>query len=482
MDYATRGIWLKDPGEMPFLRSVALKLARVVVLTVRGFYRHRLMVQAAALTYYTVLSIVPVLAVSFAVARGLGAYDDLKERAIVPFLDRFLGTTVEGQAVGPAAEGTGVGSSDLRMAVDQILAFVDKTDDLPLGLVGTFLFLYAAVKLLAAAESSVNDIWGIHRGRTWTRRFTDYIAFVVVTPILLLVGTAGMGWLRALDKLPKVGELDVGSFMAFLLQGAPFLVFWVALTFAYMALPNTRVRLRSAMIGGGVAAALWLCSQYLYIELQVGIAKYNALYASFAAFPIMLFWIFLSWAIFLIGAELSYSHQSVPLYTSIARMGVIDQAFRESLGLRVAGRIADAFLDGRPPRGSSELAAELGVSQRAVNQVLEALIERDLLAQTLEGEEDLYLPARDPETITVADVLRALRTETGAQPVPARTRLDERVDRIIEGLDREARASLHNYSLRELALAARAPEGEVPSAGEVPSTGELREAPEAPGS
>ncbi len=473
VDYVTRGIWLKDPAEMPFLRAHFVRFARVVVLTVRGFYRHRVMIQAAALTYYTVLSIVPVLAVSFAVARGLGAYDDLKERAIVPFLDRF--TTVEGEAVGAAAEGAGAGSSDLRVAVDQILAFVDQTDDLPLGIVGTFLFLYAAVKLLAAAEGALNDIWGLHRGRSWTRRFTDYIAFIVVTPILLLVGTAGMGWLRALNKLPKLGEVDLGGFAAFVLQGVPFLVFWVALTFAYVALPNTRVRLRSALLGGAVAAFLWLASQFLYIELQVGIANYNALYASFAAFPIMLFWIFLSWAIFLIGAELGYAHQSVPLYTSIARMGVVDQAFRESLGLRLSARIADAFLAGRPPRGSSELAAELGVSPRAVNQVLEALVARDLLAQTVEGDQDCYLPARDPETISVADVMVALRTEEGAQPAPVQTRLDERVDRILEGLDRDVRGSLHNYSLRELALAGREAEGEVPAGSE------LRGAPEARG-
>lgn len=479
--WVTREIWVRDPAEMPLWRSLGLKIARVLVLTARGFHQHRLMIQAAALTYYTVLSIVPVLAISFAVARGLGAYEKLKQDAIVPFLDRFLGATVDGQAAGLAADaaGAGTGSSELRVAVDQVLSFVDKTNDLPLGIVGLFVFLYSAIKLLSATERSLNDIWGIHRGRAWTRRFTDFTAFVVVTPILLLVGTAALGTLRAIGGQAPAGTEGavadpngLGVLLSFVLQGVPFIVFCVALTFAYLALPNTGVRIRSALIGGAAASLLWMLSQYAYIELQLGIANYNKLYASFAAFPILLFWIFLSWAIFLIGAELTYAHQSVPLFTSIARMGAIDQNFRESLALRLTGRIAAAFIEGAPPRGSSELAAELGVSARAVNQVLETLLERGIVAQTQEGEEDLYLPARDPETVDVAEVLAAVRTDPAAHALPVRTRLDERVDRILEGLDCEARASLHNYSLRELALAARETEPEQAPVGE------LRKAPE----
>jgi membrane protein len=472
IDFVTRDIWMQEPGELPLPRQLGLKLARILVLTARNFHQHRVLVQAAALTYYTVLSIVPVLAVSFAVARGLGAYDELKGRAIEPFLDRFLGANAPVAEVGPALEAGAEGSSDLRLAIEQVLAFVDRTNDLPLGVFGLLLFLYAAVKLLSAAERTLNDIWGIRRGRSWARRFTDYIAFVVVTPILLLIGTAGVGALSAIRRLPGVGgDLDVSGAVSVLLRCVPFLVFWVALTFAYLALPNTRVRARSALLGGAAAAILWLFSQFVYIELQVGIAKYNALYASFAAFPILLFWIFLSWSIFLIGAELVYAHHSVPLFASIARMGAVDQAFRESLALRLAGRIAEAFLEGRPPRGSAELSAELGVSPRVVNQVLESLVRHGLCAQTLDGEEDLYLPARDPEAIAVTDVLAAMRSEPDAHPLSNPTRLDERVERVLEGLGRESRASLYNYSLRELALAARAPESAEPHAGA------LREAP-----
>ena len=532
VDFARRDIWLAETAGLPRTRALGLRLSRVLVLTARGFQQHRLTVQAAALTYYTVLSLVPILAVSFAVARGLGAYDDLKEKAINPALDRYLGAVVteddgatasdelalevavvergaaaggeqpaeegaaaggeqpveEGAAVGdeqPEEEGAAVDSElsaevapqggDLRTAIDQVIGLVDKTNDLPIGMLGLALLLYTAVKLLSAVERSLNEVWGLQRGRSWARRFSDYIAIVVVTPILLLVGATATATLRALrlQSMFTDHEINLGPFMAFVLQAAPLAVIWLGLAFAYMAMPNTRVRVKSAIMGGGAAAFLWVISQYMYVELQVGIAKYNALYGVFASLPILLFWVFLSWTIFLIGAELSYAHQSVPLFTSIARMGSVDHAYRESLALRLCGRIADAFLGGRESCSAGDLANELGVAPRAVNGVLEDLVEHGILVRTGEGDDDRFVPARDPESIEVLDILTALKSEEGTVPLAANSRLDERIDRILDGLETESRASLHNYTLRELALSTRESDAPAPDAAGNAATSEL---------
>lgn len=473
--YLTHDLWLKDVTDLPGLKKAAVKLSRLLVLAARGFHHHRALMQAAALTYYTILSIVPVLAVSFALARGLGAYEDLRTRTIEPFLDRFLssqGETVAAReadeipVIGPievtdTGEAVG-GPADVRNAAERLLELVDETKPLALGLPGLALFLYSVIKLMSAVERSLNEVWGIRRGRSWARRISDYVAIVVITPILLLIGTAGMAAVRAVQKVPTLvggNEIDISHLVGFVLQGVPFFTFFVGLTFAYLALPNTRVHLRSAMIGGAVAALAWLVSQYVFIDLQVGIAKYNALYAGFAAFPIFLVWTFLSWAIFLTGAELCYAHQSVPMFTSIARMGTVDQELAESLALRISGRVADAFLRGAPARDAADLASELGISPRAVNQVLERLVGHGILARTTD-DEDRYLPARDPDAIHVLDVLKAMRTEDGAVAPTPRDRVDERVDRLLAGLEREARDSLHNHSLRELALSARSAERE----------------------
>jgi membrane protein len=165
-----------------------------------------------------------------------------------------------------------------------------------------------------------------------------------------------------------------------------------------------------------------------------------------------LLWVYLSWVILLIGAELSFAHQNESVYTSAAQTGQVDQAYREALAPRLAGRIAHAFLNGRQAPTAIELARELGVASRAVTQVLDDLVSHDLLARMARdlGEEERFLPARDPDTITVVDLLHALREERESHELPVKGRLDERTDRLLAAMDEELRKSLHNYTLREL--------------------------------
>ncbi len=463
-NFVTRDIWLVELASISRFRAFLLRCTRVLILAGRGFHVHKSMVQAAALTYFTVLSIVPVLAVSFAAARGLGFYDDLKKNTIVPFLDSSFGAAAVGGEA--SAEGSGM---NLRDALDYVLGLVDKASGAGIGVVGFAILFYIAVKLISAIERALNEVWGVRRGRSWARRFSDYIAIVIVTPVLLLLGTVATAALRTLRLRSVWGdvEVDLSGLMSFILQAAPLISIWIGLTFAYLALPNTRVRIKPAMVGGIGAALLWLASQYLYVELQYGVARYNEFYAALAAFPIFLVWTYASWVIFLVGAELSYAQQNVSLFTSIARTGTVDHAFKESLALRMCGRIADHFLRGLSPWSAMALATELGVSPRAATQVLDSLVGSDLLARSNDGDEDVFLPARDPDSISVADVLESLKIEEGSTGIEPRGRLDERVDRVLAALERESRESLHNYTLHELARAAREEQGEEEVGGEL---------------
>jgi membrane protein len=167
----------------------------------------------------------------------------------------------------------------------------------------------------------------------------------------------------------------------------------------------------------------------------------------------LLLWIYFSWVVFLLGAELAFAHQNVRRFTTAARTGRIDQAFRERRGPRLAARVAAAFLAGQPAPTAAGLAGELGVAPRTVTRVLSALVDAGLLARAQGEDDDGYLPARDPGEITVLDLLHALRHEEDAGQVPTVGRLDERVDRVLETLEAEARRSLSNHTLRELAAA-----------------------------
>jgi membrane protein len=206
------------------------------------------------------------------------------------------------------------------------------------------------------------------------------------------------------------------------------------------------VRLASALLGGIVAGTVWQAIQVLHVTGQIQLARHNPIYSSFAALPLLLLWIYLSWSVFLSGAELAWGFQNEAAFTSMARTGKVDQAFRERIAPRLAGRIARAFLAGGRPPTTGELAGQLGVAPRTVAQVLETLCSANLLARTSVGIDDGFLPGRDPETITMLDLLHALRREEGASTPPMRTRLDERVERVLAALDEENKRELAETS------------------------------------
>lgn len=418
-----------------------VRAARLGMIAARGFFEKRCAMQAMALTYITVFSLPPMLAFAFSAAKGFNAYTTLKERAIDPFLDRTFG--LRGQA---ATEGI----AQMRSAIDQIFAFVEQTPVGALAGVSLVVTLYAVIKLLGAIERSFNDVWGVRRARTLVRKFTDYVAIAFVTPLFLVLATGVTILLQSERVQGSLGGW--AQTFAPLLALLPILAVWCGLSFLYVALPNTRVPIVSALIGGGVASFLWQVSQVVYIQFQIGVAKFNAIYASFAAIPMLLAWFYLSWVIVLIGAQVAYAHQNEAPQTAIRRTGSIDQAYREALAPRLAGRIARAFLAGESAPSAAALASELGAPPHVVQEVLDLLVEHDLIAATSSGAFEGYLPARDPDTISVIDLLVALRRDRDSRSPPVKDKLDERVDRALAELESQGRASIANHTLRELAL------------------------------
>jgi membrane protein len=434
--FAKQDIWLLEVTALPRLLAFLTRLVRVLLIAVRGFYRDRCLQQAAALTYSTIFSLPSVLAFAFAAAKGFNLYAKLKAQAIEPFLDSTFGERAKNAA------------PELRAAVDRIFHFVETSDLAAFGGVAFAFMAYAVIKLLGSVEGSLNDIWGVKRSRTVLRRVSDYLAIVVVAPVFLLLAVAATAVFEGTFAAGRAIPLGFGGASVRVL---PLLSVWFGLSFVYLTLPNTRVRLASALIGGIVAGTVWQAIQVLHVSGQIHLARYNPIYSSFAALPMLLLWIYLSWSVFLVGAELAFAFQNEAAFTSMARTGRVDQAFRERIAPRLAGRITRSFLAGQRPPTTGELAGELGVAPRTIAQVLEILCSANLLARTSVGLDDGYLPARDPETITVLDLLHALRREEGASMPPTRTKLDERVDRMLAALDEENARSVSNYTLHELA-------------------------------
>jgi membrane protein len=445
--FAREDIWRLELGTLPSPLAWLTRGARVALITVRGFFRDRCLNQAAALTYSTIFALPSVLAFAFAAAKGFNVYSKLKTGAIEPFLDRTFGERSSGVA------------SELRAAVDQIFTYVETSDLSALGSVALVFVFYSVLKLLGAVEGSLNDIYGVKRARTLLRRVSDYLAIVVVAPIVLAVAMTLTAFLKStgsavLEHDAVRSAIGGGAALRSLELASkvlPLLAVWFGLTFVYLTLPNTRVRYGSALLGGVVAGTVWQAVQILHLDGQIQLARYNAIYSSFAAVPMLLLWIYLSWSVFLVGAELAFAHQNEAAFTSMARTGKVDQRYRERVAPRLAGRVTRAFLLGQRPPTTSELASQLAIAPRTVAQVLEALVHAGLLARTSVGLDDGFLPARDPASITVLDLLHALRREEGASEPPRLGRLDERVDRLLETLDEENARSLANHTLVELA-------------------------------
>jgi membrane protein len=432
-------------------RALLYRLSRVAYSSVRGFFDNRLTVRAAALTYISVLSIVPFLAFAFAVLKGFGAYSTFVDGTLRPYLDQTFG-----------------GNQALLGASERILHFVQRTDVSKLGTVGMLFLVYTSVSLISSVEQALNDVWGAKGTRPFLRQVTDYVTLLVTTPLLILVATTFATAAQSSDAVRFLRQtLGLGPVIDFLLRFTSVLVVGIALFAIYTILPNVRTRVRSALVGAAVAAVLWQGALVLHVQFQMGVANYNALYSVLSALPIFLVWTYLSWVIVLVGAQVAASHQNEQVTWQRLHAQRSDPAFKEMLAVVAAAHVARDFLTGGPHRSSEQLAEMMEVPPPAMEDVLEALARAGLLARTVAGREVSYLPGRDPETIRLQDLRDALRKEAQAEIIRAEVarQMGPGLRQVLQAAEEEGRASSHNITLRELASRLGDP-GEEPSPSE----------------
>ena len=383
--YLDQELWRKAEGEAAWLR-IGRQALQVGVIVSQGVARNHTLLRASALTYFTMLSLIPLLALAIALVEAFGAGDQLV-RLVVGQIG----------AVSPEAG-------------DQILAMVKRVDFRSLGAVGGATLFITTVLALSNVEKALNFIWGVDRARPLVRRFPDYLAVLVVAPLLLTVALSLATSLRSDAVVARVLSQPVLATLYDLgFHHTPTLLFWGAFSFLYWFLPNTTVRPVPALVGGALAALLFTALQGAYVAFQVGAARSNALFGSFAALPILLVWIYFSWAIVLLGAELAFALQNRASFRQAREGEEPEPAEREAIGLAVATQLARAFRTGDGGVTAEELAGTLDVPVRTVRSLLRALESATLVAPRGDAKLDGYQLGRAAETITAADVLTALR-------------------------------------------------------------------------
>ena len=427
--FFTDTVFRKGAGEYrnPVARW-AVRQYKLLFYTVQGLSSHGTMVRSAALTFYTLMSLVPVVALVFAVVKGFGLAEGLEQN-----LYEVLPQSPE--------------------VIDYVVGFAQKalarTQGGWVALVGVLTLFWAVIKVFGSIEDAFNNIWEVRSTRSAARKYGDYIAVVVVAPILWVISSSmgnyaaeilGVAGPPALEVLSRAGSLVVA---------------WVMFTFIYVVLPSTKVRFTAALTAGVVAGTAFVLFQWGYVYLQRWMTSYNAIYGSFAALPLFLLWMQISWEILLLGGELSFAYQNVARFDEERESLLVSYDCRRKLMVGVMVLVSRAFRDGRGAVSFSEIRDRLDVPTRIMNNILYTLVQARMLNEIrTEGTDyDLeYAPARDISTLRVYDILSAVDSHGfGRDTIDMRSNRElRRCAEVVERLKDVTRASTENVLLTEL--------------------------------
>jgi membrane protein len=391
--FLTQDIWDINTSQLSGPKRILLSVLKLLLATLRGYQQDAVALRANALTLNSLLAIVPVLALLFGIAKGFGLEKKFQGWILSQFPEQ---QTVLGQSLVFAQRA-------LASAQGGLVAGA-----------GVIFLLYAVVQVIAQVEQAMNHIWSIARPRTLGRKFSDYISLILVGPFLLL-GASSLNvyvstWVHAAAASSSLAPV-VGPVARAAIRTLPYLLLWMLFSFTYVFLPNIKVKIGSGLLGGAAAALLYQAVQGLYLRLQIGVSRENAIYGSFAALPLFIIWLRLSWNIALFGAELTQQHQNFSGNESAGRE--VELSFREikRIALDVCAFVLGRFEKGQTPAMATEIAAGLRLPMKALGLVLQRLVAAGLVVETESpgGEKDPgYLPSRPREALTPMVIVDAL--------------------------------------------------------------------------
>lgn len=350
-------VWNVRTADLPKSKAVPLALERVLLLTGKNFVKNKCALRASSLTFLTLMSVVPLVALLLGIARGFNFEEMLREKLIESFVGQ-------------------------EQVAEWILSFADTTLKVAAGGIitgiGVAMLFFTALKLLANIESSFNDIWGIKQGRSILRKLSDYITLLLLCPVfaVLLLGlnTFGMASIEGVKWLPGKGYL-----LNAIRYVSPFVLAWVMFFFLYLFIPNTRVKAKAAFAGAILTGTLLIVTQYIYMFLQTILTSYNAVYGSFAALPFFLLWLQASWTVILLGAQFSFAVQNVNYYEYYPGDQPLCMHYRSICALRIMKLLGDSFNNRTGAVTASDLSGELEIPIRIARAVLDDLITAGLV-------------------------------------------------------------------------------------------------------
>ncbi len=373
-----------------------VRLTRFIYAVLRDAIVGNLPMRAMGLVYVTILSIVPLLAISFSVLKGFGFH-----RQLEPVLYQFLSP---------------LGERGIELT-NQVIGFVDNVQGDVLAGVGLSLLFLTTISMANRIEDSFNFVWRVERSRNIAQRFSQYLSVILVGPVIMVTALALLASIRNAAVLQSVFDIRaVSTTLLFMGKLSPYILVILGFSFAYWFLPNTRVRLLAALIGGTVGGLLWATAGLIVTSFVTESARALSIYASFAIVLIAMIWLYLCWLILLLGAQVAYYFQ----HPEHLRLGYrplnIGSRQREQIALSVMSLVADAFRNGKRAPKTEDVSAQLKMPSIAMGTTLQRLEAGGLLVRT---EKDELLPGRDPHSIEITQVLSAVREPLNTDLFPA---------------------------------------------------------------
>jgi len=423
-------IWDTSLSSMPKWQAWSIQMLRILIATARDVAEGLPTLRAMGLVYTTLLSLVPLLAVSFSVLKGFGVHNQVE-----PMLLNLLEP---------------LGEQGVEIT-HKIIGFVDNVNVRVLGSLSLVFLFYTVISLLTKIEQALNNTWRISESRGLIQRITEYISVIMVGPVLIFsaIGlTASISTSTVANALASMEGFGTLIWIASKLTS--FLLIAGAITFIYILVPNEKVKIKSAFTGAVVAALLWKITGWVFSSFVAGSTKYSAIYSSFAVVIIFMIWLYLSWLILLVGASVAFYHQHPERTSSRQQVLRLSSRLREKIGLLVMLRVGQSFHQDSKKLTKQQLSKNLDIAAEALALVIRPLEKHGLLTESCDNSR-VYLPGKSLEHIKISEIRDAVRSAGESTHLnPDNVASDEAVDSLLQHINESIYNSLDDMSLLDL--------------------------------
>lgn len=420
-------IWKIRLDKVNKRQGVLLRQLRILFLSIQGFYEDKCFTKATALTFYTIFSIVPVLALVFAISKGFGFEKNLQEQLLINYPEY---------------------TQLLNKAFVYAGSMLQNTQSGLIAGFGIVLLLWSVIKLLDSVEEIFNEIWEIKKGRTLLRKLTDYITVMIISPVLMIL--AGGIILSIENHIGNIHLLSVLNII--LIKLFAYCLIMAVFTCLYLVMPNTKVNLKSAAIAGLIASIMFQILEWAYVKFQIGANSLNVIYGGFAALPLFLILIQYSWYVVLFGAEIAFANEHVDQYELKNEINKLSSRYKKIISLMIANVVSKRFYNGEKPLSDIEISEQLDIPYRLARMIINDFTETGIFNEikSENTKEIRYQPGVTESKFTVNYIIETIdKKGTNTLPISDTNELIH-INKLVEDMDKIFHNNLGNTLVHEL--------------------------------